>query len=117
MLIRRLVTVAAAASATVALTMGSAAAHFCYVENANENGQKGKSNSPAFLSFSEVVAIFVDPTLCPDGVAVLADAADVTPDTAIFQPRTLPDTAGISHLNVPAIEGAYGDAVEACGTE
>ena len=121
MIVRRLMTVAVATGATIALAAGPASAHFCYKIEQNANSAAGKAGSSGWATFAELAA--QETGLCPAGIAVLADAAGVSVDTTIktsgvMAGGTLKKEDGggnpaIDHLDFEAIEAAIPDAVEA----
>ena len=110
MLVRRLSTVAVTAAAVVALSATSASAHFCYFSNPNPNGDAGRGGSHGFVPFGVLAGQITG--LCPAGVQVLADAADVELGTLINAHGVMAGpTAGnkaISHLDFGAIDAAIG---------
>lgn len=117
--------VGAAAVASLALTAGTASAHFCYKTNENPNAAAGKAGSSNWASFSDLVAINLGP-LCDEGVQLLADAAGATPSTLINTHGTMaggtlkkeePGTNSISYLNFDGLFAAIPDAFIACGLE
>ena len=120
MFVRRISTIAIGMAAAVALGLGPASAHFCYVNNMTPQGMAGASNSNGFVSFHDLAFEFTG--LCDAGIQVLADAAGISVDTPInlhavmasgaeFQGK---DARGISHLDFEAIDAAFPDAVAAC---
>lgn len=117
--------VGAAAVASLALTAGTASAHFCYKTNENPASWEGKNGSSNWASFNELVAINLAP-LCDEGVQLLADAAGVTPSTLINTHGTMaggtlrgddPGTKSISYLDFDGLFAAIPDAFIACGLE
>jgi hypothetical protein len=123
MLARRLITTSVAAGAAVVLAAGPAAAHFCYNTKLTPEAMQGMANSQAFASFGDLAAEITG--LCPAGVQVLADAAQVSLDQpihlkAVMAGGTLKKADGggtpaISHLDFEAIDAAFPDAIAACG--
>ena len=117
---RRAGTFVVATGAVLALTAGSASAHFCYFTEANANAELGRAGSQAFTTFGELAFEFTG--LCEDGIAVLADAGGVTTSTVIHSRtvmasgtlRTDKDIMPISHLDFDAIDAAFPDAAAAC---
>jgi hypothetical protein len=120
MFVRRISTIALGTVAAVALGVGPARAHFCYVNNMTPQAMAGANNSSNFVSFHDLAAEFTG--LCDAGIQVLADAAGISVDTAIhghavmasgaaFQGK---DAPGISHLDFDAIDAAFPDGVAAC---
>lgn len=120
MFVRRISTIALGTVAALALGLGPATAHFCYVNNMTPQAMSGAGNSSNFVSFHDLAAEFTG--LCDAGIQVLADAAGISVDTPIhvhavmasgaaFQGK---DAPGISHLDFDAIDAAFPDAVAAC---
>ena len=120
MFVRRISTIAIGTVAAVALGLGPASAHFCYVNNMTPQGMAGAGNSNGFVTFHDLAFEFTG--LCDAGIQVLADAAGISVDTPInahavmasgaeFQGNDVP---GISHLDFEAIDAAFPDAVAAC---
>ena len=120
MLVRRISTIAAGTAAALALGLGPASAHFCYVNNMTPQAMAGASNSSGFVSFHDLAFQFTG--LCDAGIQVLADAAGISGETPInartvmasgaeFQGK---DARGISHLDFEAIDAAFPDAIVAC---
>lgn len=121
-LLGRALFVGAAAAASIALTAGTASAHFCYVENANGRAVQGMADSNGFVAFGELASFFL-PELCEDGIEHLADAAGVTTGTAINAHAVMaggtlkkeqPSSNGISHLDFEALDAAIPDAFALC---
>lgn len=116
MLIRRLSTIVAGASAIVVLSATASSAHYCYFTNPNPNADAGRAGSQGFMPFGEFAAMVTG--LCPAGVEVLADAADVSMSTLINAHGLMAGPTGgnkaISHLDFAALDGAMGDAAAAC---
>ena len=120
MFVRRLSTITIGTVAAVALGLGPASAHFCYVNNMTPQAMAGASNSNGFASFHDLAFQFTG--LCDAGIQVLADAAGISIETPInmhavmasgaeFQGK---DAGGISHLDFEAIDAAFPDAIIAC---
>jgi len=120
MFVRRLSTISVGTVAAVALGLGPASAHFCYVNNMTPQAMAGASNSNGFVSFHDLAFQFTG--LCDAGIQVLADAAGISVETPInvhavmasgaeFQGK---DARGISHLDFEAIDAAFPDAIVAC---
>ena len=120
MFVRRISTIALGTVTAVALGLGPASAHFCYVNNMTPQAMAGANNSSGFVSFHDLAAEFTG--LCDAGIQVLADAASISVDTPIhvhavmaggaeFQGKNAP---GISHLDFDAIDAAFPDAAAAC---
>lgn len=113
--------VGAAAAASIAMTAGTASAHFCYVSNANAKAIQGMAGSNGFVTFGELANFFL-PDLCQEGVEHLAGAAGVSTGTpinahAVMAGGTLgkdKGANGISHLNFEAIDAAVPDAYALC---
>ena len=120
MFVRRISTIAIAMAATVALGLGPASAHFCYVNKMTPQGMAGASNSNGFASFHDLAFEFTG--LCDAGIQVLADAAGISLDTPINMHAVMAngaesqgkDARGISHLDFEAIDAAFPDAAAAC---
>jgi hypothetical protein len=119
-LCRKAGTFVAVSGAVLAMTAGSASAHFCYFTEANVNAEMGRGRSQGFTTFGEIAFDFTG--LCDAGIAVLADAGGVSPTTTIHAKavmaggtlRTGKDVKPISHLDFEAIEAAFPDAFAAC---
>lgn len=122
-LVRRTLTTSAATVAIIGLAAGPASAHFCFKTDVNERAAQGMAGSANWVSFSEIAAQEL-PGLCPEGVALVAEAAGATPDTLINGHGTMaggtlkkgPDAGNkaISHLDFAALEAAVPSAMEAC---
>ena len=120
MFIRRISTVAVGTVTALALGLGPASAHFCYVNHMTPQAIAGASNSNGFASFHDLAFEFTG--LCDDGIQVLANAAGVSVATPINLHAVMAggaqsrgkDARGISHLNFEAIDAAFPDAVDAC---
>ncbi len=120
MFIRRISTVAVGTAAALALGVGPATAHFCYVNNMTPQAMAGAGNSNGFVSFHDLASEFTG--LCDGGIQVLADAAWVSFATPINVHAVMAggaesrgkDARGISHLDFGAIEAAFPDAIVAC---
>jgi hypothetical protein len=120
MFVRRISTITVGTAAALALGLGSASAHFCYVNNMTPQAMAGASNSNGFESFHDIASEFTG--LCDAGIQVLADAAQISPDTPINMHAVMASGAefrgknarGISHLNFGAVEAAFPAAAEAC---
>jgi hypothetical protein len=118
-IVRRGLLAAAGMTTVLALTAGTASAHFCYFTDANVNAELGRSGSNGFVSFGDLAAEITG--LCPAGVDVLADAAGVSTSTLINAHGLMAGgTVGrrtvkpISHLDFVAIDEVFPDAVAAC---
>jgi len=120
MLVRRISTIVVGTIAALALGLGPASAHFCYVNNMTPQAMAGASNSNGFASFHDLAFEFTG--LCDAGIQVLADAAGVSLNTPINLHAVMAggaesrgnDAPGISHLDFDAIDAAFPDAVDAC---
>ena len=120
MFVRRISTIALGTVAAVALGLGPASAHFCYVNNMTPQAMAGANNSSGFVSFHDLAAEFTG--LCDAGIQVLADAASISVDTPINVHAVMASGAesrgknvpGISHLDFDAIDAAFPDGVAAC---
>lgn len=124
-LLGRALFVGVAAAASIALTAGTASAHFCYKVNENPKSWEGKAGSANWTSFGDLVEENVGP-LCTEGVDILAAAAGVTSTTLINTKGTMaggtlkkedPGTKSISYLNFDGLFAAIPDAFIACGLE
>lgn len=116
-MLRRTATVAVATVAAVALSTGTANAHFCFNKHAVQQGAQGMANSQGFASFYDLAKEFTG--LCDDGIQILADAAGVELWTAINVHTVMAQgsdgkSQGIGYLDFEAIEAAFPDAVAAC---
>ena len=120
MFVRRISTIAIGTAAAVALGLGPAGAHFCYVNHMTPQGMAGAGSSNGFASFHDLAFQFTG--LCDPGIQVLADAAGISVDTPINVHAVMAsgaesrgnDARGISHLDFEAIDAAFPDAVAAC---
>ena len=120
MFVRRISTVALGTIAAVALGLGPASAHFCYVNNMTPQAMAGASASQGFVSFHDLAAEFTG--LCDAGIEVLADAAGIAVETPINRHAVMArgaqsqgkEARGISHLDFGAIDAAFPDATAAC---
>lgn len=114
MLVRRLSIVAGAAATTIALTAGSASAHFCFFDDPNPNGDAGRAGSNGFVTFESLATEFTG--LCPAGIQVLADAAGVELNTLINAHGVMAGPTdgnkAISHLDFAALDAALGTPEE-----
>lgn len=117
---RKLITGFGAAVTVLALTAGTASAHFCYFTEANVNAEMGRAGSNAFITFGELAFEFTG--LCNDGIDVLADAGGISATTTIHARavmaggtlRTGKNIKPISHIDFDAIDAAFPDAIAAC---
>jgi hypothetical protein len=119
MFVRRLAIVAGTAAAAVALSTGSAFAHECYFTNPNPHADAGRSQTPAFMSFYDMAFAETEGALCDDGIAVVADALGITPDTLInvrgMMAGPTEGNKAIQHLNFGLIDDKLmGRAFGAC---
>jgi hypothetical protein len=120
MSLRRISTIAVGTTAALALGLGPASAHFCYVNNMTPQAMAGAGGSNGFASFHDLAFEFTG--LCDAGIQVLADAAGVSGSTPINLHAVMAggaefrgkDAPGISHLDFDAIDAAFQDAVAAC---
>lgn len=120
MFVRRLSTITVGAAAALALGLGPASAHFCYVNHMTPQAMAGAGNSQGFVSFHDLAFEFTG--LCDDGIEVLADAAGISPATPINAKAVMAGGAlkngkqagGISHLDFDAIDAAFPEAIAAC---
>ena len=120
MFVRRLSTISVGTVAAVALGLGPASAHFCYVNNMTPQAMAGASNSKGFESFHDLAFQFTG--LCDAGIQVLADAAGISVETPINVRAVMAggaefrgkDARGISHLDFAAIGAAFPNADAAC---
>lgn len=110
MLMRRLSIAAGAAVTVIALTAGSASAHFCFFNDPNPNADAGRAGSNAFRTFESIAVQFTG--LCPAGIDILADAAGVELDTLINVRGVMAGPTGgnkaISHLDFAGLDAALG---------
>ena len=110
MLVRRLSVVAAATVTAIALSAGSASAHFCFFNDPNPHADAGRAGSNGFRTFESIAFEFTG--LCPAGIAILADAAGVETDTLINAHGVMAGPTGgnkpISHLDFAGLEAALG---------
>ena len=120
MFVRRISTIAVGTAAALALGLGPASAHFCYVNNMTPQAMAGAGNSNGFASFHDLAFEFTG--LCDAGIQVLADAAGISVATPINLHAVMAggaesrghDAPGISHLDFEAIDAAFPAAIEAC---
>lgn len=120
MFVRRISTISVATVAAVALGLGPASAHFCYVNNMTPQAMAGASNSNGFVSFHDLALEFTG--LCDAGIQVLGDAAGIAVETPINMHAVMAggaefrgkDARGVSHLDFEAIDAAFPDAIVAC---
>ena len=120
MFVRRIFTISVGTLAAVALGLGPASAHFCYVNNMTPQAMAGASNSSGFVSFHDLAFQFTG--LCDAGLQVLADAAGISIQTPINLHAVMAsgaefrgkDARGIRHLDFEAIDAAFPDAIVAC---
>lgn len=122
-LVRRLSTVVGGATAVVLVAAGPAAAHFCFLVNASDRSDAGRAGSNGWNTFAEDARSFF-PDLCDDGIAVLAEAAGVSPDTPILAHSVLAngtlrngqgkDVPAVDYLDIEALEAVIPDALAAC---
>ena len=119
MFVRRLSIVSGLAAATVALSAGGAFAHECYFTNPNPHAQAGRAGTPAFMSFHDLAVQVTGGALCDDGIAVVADALGITPDTLIntkgLMAGPTDGNRAIQHINFGLVDDALmGHAFDAC---
>ena len=120
MFVRRLSTIGVGTVAAVALGLGPASAHFCYINNMTPQAMAGASNSKGFVSFHDLASEFTG--LCDAGIQVLAGAAGISVETPINLHAVMAggaegkgkDARGISHLDFEAIDAAFPNADAAC---
>ena len=120
MFLRRLSIIGVGTVAAVALGIGPASAHFCYIDNMTPQAMAGASNSNGFVSFHDLAFQFTG--LCDAGIKVLADAAGIAVETPINVHAVMAggaefkgkDARGISHLDFEAIDAAFPNAIAAC---
>jgi hypothetical protein len=119
MFVRRLSIISGLAAATVALSTGSAFAHECYFTNPNPNADAGRSHTPAFMSFGDLAYQYTG--LCPAGIAELAQAGGITPETLInsrgMMAGPTDGNKAIGHADFDAIFEAMPHAYDTCGME
>jgi len=100
---------------------GSAFAHECFNAKRSANGDAGAAASQGWNTFAEDAAFFF-PGLCDEGIAILAEAAGVTPDTPILAHATMASGTGgagnpaIHYLDLESLFPAVPDALAACAT-
>ena len=96
---------------------GSAFAHECYNAKRSASGNAGAAASQGWNTFAED-AVFFFPGLCDAGVAILADAAGVTPETPMLAHATMASGAGstraIHYLDLDSLFPAVPSALAAC---
>lgn len=119
---RRLVITGVATVAALALGAGPASAHFCFKSELNERAAQGMSGSSNWVTFEALAFEFTG--LCPEGIAILAEAGGAELDTLINSHGTMAGgtlkkgpnagTKSISYLDFEGIEAAEGDAIAAC---
>lgn len=118
MFVRRLSIVAGSAAAMVALSTGSAFAHFCYFDNGNEQANSKRAGTPAMMTFHDYVVAGAPVQICDAGIEVLADAVGVTTDTVMnvrgMMAGPTDGNDAIGHLDFGKLEGAIPDALAAC---
>jgi hypothetical protein len=121
-LLGRALFVGAAVVASLALTAGSASAHFCYKTDVNPKSWEGKSGSANWVSFSDLVAEHIGP-VCAEGVDIIAAGAGVEATTLINTHGTMaggtlkkeqPGTKSIAYLDFEGLEAAIPAAIAAC---
>ena len=119
---RRALTTGAATAAILALTAGTASAHFCFRTQLSEQGKASSANSAAFMLVEDAVRLFIDPEMCDAGVALIAEGGGATPSTLINTKGTMAGgtlkkgggNPAISHLDFAGLEAAIPDAYKAC---
>lgn len=119
MFVRRLSIVSGLAAATVALSAGGAFAHECYFTNPNPNAQAGRAQTSAFMSFHDLAVQETGGALCNAGIAVVADALGIAPDTLIntkgMMAGPTDGNKAIQHIDFRLITaGVMDDAFGAC---
>jgi len=120
MFVRRLSTISVGTVTAVALGLGPASAHFCYLNNMTPQAMAGASNSNGFVSFHDLAFQFTG--LCAAAIRVLAGAAGISVETPINLHAVMAggaesrgkDARGISHLDFEAIDAAFPNGVAAC---
>jgi hypothetical protein len=116
-------TLLASMGATVtalALTAGSASAHFCYFTEANVNAELGRAGSNGFMTFHDLAFEFTG--LCDEGIDVLAAAGGISATTTIHAHAVMAggtlskgkQIKPISHIDFGPIEAAFPAAEAAC---
>jgi hypothetical protein len=106
----------------VALAAAPASAHFCFNSKMADRAAQAAAGSNNWLSFHDLAYEFTG--LCDAGIAVLAEAGGVTPDTLIHTHSVMAQgtlreggkggTPAISHMDFDAIDASFGDAIAAC---
>jgi hypothetical protein len=118
MMLRRVLTITAAAVASLALAAGPASAHFCYKKNVNPNAWLGQYGSSGWLRLGDLAV--ADFGLCDAGVEVLTAGVGGTPDTLIKANGVMAGPTdgnkAIGHLDFSNFESALEDAFAACST-
>jgi hypothetical protein len=124
-LLRRALTTAGATVGIIALTAGSASAHFCYFNDLNDRAAAGIGSSSAFATVADLVRLYVHPEMCDEGIEIIAAGGGVTPSTLVNIKGTMAGgnvkqgktNPAISHLDFDGIEAAVPDAFAACGLD
>jgi hypothetical protein len=121
--VRRALVTTGTTAGIIALTAGSASAHFCYIKDLNDRAAANLGSTPAWLSMSDAVRMFVEPDMCDAGVAIIAAGGGVTPTTLINERGLMAggnfkqgkSNPSIGHLDFAGLEAAIPGAYEACG--
>ena len=123
--IRRAVTTCCATVGIVALTAGTASAHFCYREGLNPIAAAANTGNPNWVSLDALIAEFI-PGLCPTGADIIKDAFGAPGDALINQHAVMAggnakqgmSNPAISHLAFPETDAEFealvGRAYAAC---
>ena len=117
--IGRLAFASSVAAVLLVATSGSAWAHECFNVKRSDQGNIGAAGSQGFTTFAEDAQEFF-PGLCDAGVAILATAAGVTPETPVLAHATMASGTGgagtpaIHYLNIDGIFAAVPAALAAC---
>ncbi len=124
-LFRRAAVTTGATVAIVALTAGSASAHFCFKRDLNPQAAAKIGDSQGFAPLSELITMFTGVS-CDGGVAFLAGALGATPTTLINVKGTMAggnvkqgkENPAIAHLEFPEtdeeFEALIGEAMVLC---
>jgi hypothetical protein len=117
--IGRLALATATAGALLIVGSSSAWAHECFNVKRSDQGNAGAAASQGFSTFADDAQEFF-PGLCDAGVAILATAAGVTPETPVLAHATMASGTGgagtpaIHYLNIHGIFAAVPAALAAC---
>lgn len=112
--LRRALTTSIATVGIVALTAGTASAHFCYRENLNPTAAAANAGNPNWVSLDALIAEFL-PGLCPAGADIIKDAFGASGDVLIHQHSVMAggnvkqgkSNPAISHLAFPESDAEF----------